>query len=131
VGSLPKGFVLPSFNNWRVLPRLPTADFNQLLGRSRVLVYFSEYEGFGMPPIEALLHGAAPVYSRIPAMIETSAGLGFPFANDDYASFAAALDAALLCHASQIGAWAASLTARHTWAAAAERIATILSNLGP
>lgn len=127
VGSLPRTFVLPSFANWRHLPRVATSDFNQLLDRSRVLVYFSEYEGFGMPPIEALLHGVAPVYSRIPAMMETSAGLGFPFANDDYSNFAAALNAALAASPAQLAVWAADLAQRHTWAAAAERIALALS----
>jgi len=129
VGSLPKAFVLPSFSNWRHFPRVPNVQFNDLLARSRVLVYFSEYEGFGMPPIEALLHGVAPVYSRIPAMTETSAGFGFPFDNDDYASFEAGLNGALACPASQIIFWAGDLARRHTWAAAAERVAVTLAEL--
>jgi len=97
------------------------------VARSRALVYFSEYEGFGMPPIEAITRGTAPAYSRIAAMMETSAGCGFPFANDDYASFASALNGALACPAGQIGAWSKLLLDRHNWSAVAERVAAALA----
>ena len=37
------------------------SELVELYGRARVLLYLSDYEGFGMPPLEALAHGVAPV----------------------------------------------------------------------
>jgi hypothetical protein len=127
VGDLPSGITLPSFPNWKLFSRLGPEEFEETLGRSKVVIYFSEYEGFGMPPIEASFRGAAPVYSQIPAMEESVGGAGFSFSNDSYDSFAAALGAALVCTQEEIAAWAKALAERHTWARVAERIAVGLT----
>lgn len=37
------------------------AELADLYRSARVLLYLSDYEGFGMPPLEALAHGVAPV----------------------------------------------------------------------
>jgi glycosyltransferase involved in cell wall biosynthesis len=127
VGDLPAGTTVPSFSNWKLLARLSGMEFDDTIARSRVLIYFSEYEGFGMPPIEAIFRGTAPVYSRIPAMMETTGGAGFPFDNVSYDSFSAALDHALACPRPQIESWSRALAQRHTWARVAERIALALA----
>jgi len=127
VGDLPPGVALPPLSNWRLISRLGGEDFETILQRSRAVVYFSEYEGFGMPPIEAALRQAAPVYSRIPAMMETAGGLGFPFDNDSSESFDAALNGALACQAARIKQWAEILSKRHAWPAVARRVAVALA----
>jgi hypothetical protein len=129
IGSLPPATAVPGFRNWRHFSRLETAAFEEAVSRCRALVYFSEYEGFGMPPIEAIIRGTAPVYSRIPAMMETSGDRGFPFANEDYSSFAAGLNAALNCPTGQIDAWSKQLLERHHWKAVAERVAGALAKV--
>src|SRR5262249_31248258 len=50
----------PSAAPWRWLGRRPAAEVHRLMQQSRVVVYASDYEGFGMPPVEATLAGPLP-----------------------------------------------------------------------
>ena len=86
------------------------------------MVYFSEYEGFGMPPVEAVLRGTCPVYSRLPATIEVMAGMGQAFDNEDYHTFSRALHQALQTPPPILRDWADALRTRFSWAAVAERV---------
>ncbi|MGH9903267.1 MAG: glycosyltransferase family 4 protein, partial [Pyrinomonadaceae bacterium] len=67
-------------------------DLRALYSTCRVCVYPSLYEGFGLPPLEAMACGAPVVGSRIPSLVET---LG---------------SAALLCDPTDFRALAASIT---------------------
>jgi glycosyltransferase involved in cell wall biosynthesis len=49
-------------------------DLAALYSSCKVSVYPSLYEGFGLPPLEAMACGAPVITSRIPAIMETSAG---------------------------------------------------------
>jgi glycosyltransferase involved in cell wall biosynthesis len=124
VGLFPKNLELPALPGWQRRGRLPEAEFRELMGRVRVVLYFSDYEGFGRPPVEAVLAGAAPVYSDIPATREVMGGCGCPFSNGDYESFAAALRRGLATPPEQIQAWEDQLLARHNWKDVANRILT-------
>jgi glycosyltransferase involved in cell wall biosynthesis len=88
VGDLPHDLVLtgvahPSFA--RVpLPELASVhrighvtddDLVRLISGASVLLYPSRYEGFGLPPLEALSCGTPAVASDIPALRESTAGL--------------------------------------------------------
>ncbi len=115
VGALPVGLSLPDWKNWRQHGRLPEPEYRRLLAQSKALVCFSEYEGFGMPPVEAALAGTCPVFSSIPATREVMGESGCAFSNTDYESFRAAMDTALKCPPLQISAWADTLLARHNW----------------
>jgi glycosyltransferase involved in cell wall biosynthesis len=115
VGALPAGLRLPALANWRLADRLAEAEYRRLLERSRVLIYFSEYEGFGMPPVEAVLAGACPVYSDIPVTREVMRGTGCPFSNDSFESFALSLGNALKIPREQLNGWADRLHHRHNW----------------
>lgn len=70
VGSLPEGFTLPG-SEWIHHQRIPYTELCRLLQRScRFAVYFSDYESYGMPPVECLLNGVPCLASDIPPIRE-------------------------------------------------------------
>jgi glycosyltransferase involved in cell wall biosynthesis len=127
IGSMPAGLELPALPGFRGHPRLAEGEFRELMGRARIVVFSSEYEGFGRPPVEAVLAGACPVYSDIAATREVMNGCGCPFANGDYPSFAAALRQALAIPPATLQLWAGQLLARHNWDDVVDRILAALS----
>jgi glycosyltransferase involved in cell wall biosynthesis len=126
IGGLPKHEICPARAGWRHLPRVEEEDYRQLLRAARVLVYFSDYEGFGMPPVEATLAGVAAVYSDLPPTRESMGKAGLPFSNTDFESFRCAMDQAVALSPDVSGAWADQLLSRHTWDRVAQRIVTAL-----
>lgn len=121
VGGLPARLVMPAFSNWQCHGRLPEEKYRHLLARSKALVFFTEYEGFGMPPVEAALAGTCPVFSAIPATREVMGDCGSAFNNTSYESFRAAMDSALKCPPQQVTAWSDALLARHNWTRVLDR----------
>ncbi|MCA1817145.1 MAG: glycosyltransferase family 4 protein [Acidobacteria bacterium] len=88
-----------------------------LYSSCRVCVYPSLYEGFGLPPLEAMACGAAVVASRIPPLEETLAGAALLFEPTDADALARAL-AELLADDSARARLAAAGRARaaeYTW----------------
>jgi len=130
VGRLPSGCAIPQDRNWRLHGRMADADYQRLLRTSRVVVFVSEYEGFGMPPVEAVLAGACPVYSDIAVTREVMSGTGCPFNNQEFGSFRNAMDEALSVSKGQIAEWRAQLLRRHDWAAVETRVVDGLRAFG-
>ena len=122
VGPAPPELKWPSFENWRQHARLPENSYRELLLDAKALVYFSEYEGFGMPPVEAVLARTAPVYSNIPACLEVMSDVGFPFQNNVFHSFATALQGALQCPSAVLEQWALRLIQIHSWSAVLHKV---------
>jgi glycosyltransferase involved in cell wall biosynthesis len=122
VGSLPPELKMPALSNWLVHPRLSNEEYRRIMTSSRVVLFTSEYEGFGMPPVEGLLAGACPVYSDIPVAREVMDGAGMPFANESYASFARAMDQALHATPDAVALWGRKLCARHSWDVVCSRV---------
>jgi hypothetical protein len=122
VGSLPSGCSLPVFPGWKLHSRVPEAEYRDLIARARALVYFTEYEGFGMPPVEAIIAGTCAVYSDIPASREVLSGCGAPFLNQDYPGFVQALNDALATPETRIQEWTATLLDRHNWKKGGDKI---------
>jgi glycosyltransferase involved in cell wall biosynthesis len=56
----------------RFLGYVADEDLRALYSSCRVAVYPSLYEGFGLPPLEAMACGAPVITSRIPVIMETS-----------------------------------------------------------
>ena len=127
VGRWPTEVARPAEPRWQYHERLDEPSYRSLLAESRTLVYFSEYEGFGMPPVEALMHGACPVFSAIPATQEAMRGAGAPFENGSYESFAEAMALALRMPQSEVAGLAQCLLSRHNWTAVADRVVAALS----
>ncbi len=51
---------------------VPVTDLPGLYGAATVVGYASRYEGFGLPPIEAMACGAAVVSTPVPAVVEVA-----------------------------------------------------------
>jgi hypothetical protein len=122
VGRLPDGLSLPDFPRWKLHSRLPEPEFRQLLAEARTVVYFSDYEGFGMPPVEAVIAGTNAVYSDIPALREVMNGAGNLFSNASPESFEKALNEALQTSRDVLQGWAARLLEQHNWGKVAGRV---------
>lgn len=66
-------------------------DLRVLYSSCRAFVYPSIYEGFGLPPLEAMACGAPVIASRIAAIEETTAGTALLFDPQDVAALVACL----------------------------------------
>jgi glycosyltransferase involved in cell wall biosynthesis len=65
---------IPEAETIRRLGHVGDDDLVALLSGADVLLYPSRYEGFGLPPLEALACGTPAVASDIPALRESTAG---------------------------------------------------------
>lgn len=95
VGSLPPGTTLPDAR-WIHHGRIPQAELQQLMATTcRVAVYFSAYEGYGMPPVECLRAGLPCVSSALPPIRENIPA-PYLFDNADEAAFIRTMNTAYL-----------------------------------
>ena len=70
VGSLSPDVKLPG-GQWIHHNRIPFSELRTLLREHcRMAVYFSDYESYGMPPVECLLNGVPCIASDIPSIRE-------------------------------------------------------------
>lgn len=84
--------------------RHPAASFVKLTGRlseedlvaaysgAMALIYPSYYEGFGLPPLEAMACGCPVITSNAPAMVEVCGDAALKVAPDDHISLAKAME---------------------------------------
>lgn len=93
----------PLYPDWRMLPRkfgiegrvintlVSEADLPAIYSAATAFVYPSMYEGFGLPPVEAMACGAPVIISDHPALREVAdaAALTFPLAHEDGVAIAA------------------------------------------
>lgn len=62
----------PSRDRIVVTDYLQDEELRALYGSCRAFIYSSLYEGFGLPPLEAMACGAPVIASRIPALVEVA-----------------------------------------------------------
>jgi glycosyltransferase involved in cell wall biosynthesis len=91
------------------------ADFAGLIARSRVLVFGSAYEGFGLPPVESYALGTPATYQRVGAMAEVLDGFpgGYPEAR--FEAFAKALTEVLALDEAALMDLRERMRARFQW----------------
>ncbi len=93
IGKLPQG-VRPTHPAWHQHGRLLRQELQKLITQKcRATVYFSAYEGFGMPPVESLRFGVPCVASDIPPIRENIPPQ-YLFDNGSEASFISCMNAA-------------------------------------
>ncbi len=86
LGRLPQGLTLPG-PHWVQHGRLPFDEMQHLMHEvCRCAIYFSDYEGFGMPPVECLRAGIPCIASALPPICENIPAR-FTFDNADEADF--------------------------------------------
>ncbi len=85
----------PAGPDVRVLGYLPEPDLAPLLTGAVALLYPTRYEGFGLPPLEALACGTPAVVSDLPVLRESTAGAARLVRPGDAPGWAAALKDAL------------------------------------
>jgi glycosyltransferase involved in cell wall biosynthesis len=74
---------------------VPTGDLPGLYGAAALVGYASRYEGFGLPPVEAMACGAAVVSTPVPAVSEVVGDGAATFTPGDIAGLADTLGALL------------------------------------
>ncbi len=106
------------------------AALRDLYKRAAVLVSASRYEGFGLPPLQALAAGLPVVAVRTPVSEEVLAECArLPAAGDD-AEFSRCIDAVLRCEGSDPRIAAGRERARrYTWANVAQKMMEIYNVL--
>jgi glycosyltransferase involved in cell wall biosynthesis len=82
---------LPATSTVRWLGRVSDTELVALLTGAATLLYPSRYEGYGLPPLEAMACGTPAVVSDIPALRESTAGSARLVPVGDVAGWAEAL----------------------------------------
>ncbi|HEY3268021.1 MAG TPA: glycosyltransferase family 1 protein [Armatimonadota bacterium] len=104
---------------------------NEAYNAADAMVFPSTYEGFGLPPLEAMRAGLPVVVSDTPALVEVTRGFAPAFPRDDVDGMAQAVRGiweARDCRDANTDA-ARRMAEGYTWRAAAEQLAAIYERL--
>ena len=109
---------------------VPDAELTALYGRARAFAFLSEYEGFGLPPLEALSAGVPPVLLDTDIAREVCGDAALFVRNGDHSAITGALERALFDETARRSVLDAApgVFARYSWPrAAAETLAALES----
>jgi glycosyltransferase involved in cell wall biosynthesis len=105
---------------------LAGGELAELIGESRLLVYPSSYEGFGLPPIESYALGTPAIYRRTEAAAEVMLDVPGGFATEDQGEFDRAATEALGVTDAELERLSRAMWERYDWAGVATRVAAAL-----
>lgn len=116
----------------RKLGRVSDEELRALYENAAVFLFLSRYEGFGVPPLEAMTLGCPVISSDAASMPEVLGDAALFFRSDDEASLARAIGTlatepdlrADLAHRGR------ARVARFTWRSGAERLVDIVARVG-
>jgi glycosyltransferase involved in cell wall biosynthesis len=102
---------------------IPDAELASLYARASVFAFFSEYEGFGLTPLEAMAAGVPPVVLDTPVAREVYGDAALFVAHGDVEGAARTIDRLLSepAAARAVLERAPAILARYSWADTAER----------
>jgi glycosyltransferase involved in cell wall biosynthesis len=111
---------------------VPEADLARFYQRARAFAFLSEYEGLGLPPLEALAAQVPPVLLDTPVARESCGQAALYVALGDLAGTAEALELALVDEGvrGRLLAAAPDVLARYSWADAARKTMDLLEHVG-
>jgi glycosyltransferase involved in cell wall biosynthesis len=110
-------------------PFLPDAQFRAVMAGARLLVFPSDFEGFGLPVLEAMLLGIPVVVGPDPAVLEIAGGHARVLSGWSAAALAQAVDGALTTEAAALDE-ARRHAATFTWQRTAEQTRTAVAAAG-
>jgi glycosyltransferase involved in cell wall biosynthesis len=105
----------------RVRTSLSNEDIAAEMAQARALLFPSEYEGFGLPPVEALCLGTPAIYARTAATAEVLRGIPGGYELTDERSFRAAFDEALRSSDEDLRRLQSRLHDSYSWEKAGQR----------
>lgn len=106
----------------RYVGHVPDSELHKLLAKSEALVYLSEFEGFGLPVVEAYLTGTPVCYRAVGAVAEVLDGAPGGWDGETVDSFINALSVVLELAQEEIRAINDSLISRFSWDSVADTL---------
>ena len=117
----------------RYLGYVPEADLPLLYAGAAVFVYPSTYEGFGLPPIEAMACGVPVVVSNTSCLPEVTQGAALTVDPDDLLAFTMALEKSIHDHVWRSCAVTKGrqVAASYTWQACVDKTIEVYQRAAP
>jgi glycosyltransferase involved in cell wall biosynthesis len=113
----------------RVRDGLSNEDIATEMAQARALVFPSEYEGFGLPPVEALCLGTPAIYARSAATAEVLQDVPGGYDPVDERSFREAFDQALRSSDQDLRRLQSRLRDRYSWEKVGEQTLEVYRSL--
>ncbi len=112
-------------------PYADDASLAQAYQRAAAVVYVSDKEAFGLPPLEGLSYGAMPVVADVAICREQYGDHAFYARESSADAIGAAMRAAIgdQAHRKAVSNAAPAILARYTWSAHADRFMRIINTL--